>query len=93
MGSYDLSVRRSINVRIINCKQTNDINDDTYWGLFASNYSKNITFDNCIFSRFDAHMGVYNATIRNSTLGYMGINAIGSGTLLIENTKVYGKVL
>jgi hypothetical protein len=93
MGSYDLSVRRSINVSIINCKQTNDINDDTYWGLFASNYSKNITFDNCIFSRFDAHMGVYNATIRNSTLGYMGINAIGSGTLLIENTKVYGRSL
>ncbi len=93
MGSYDLSVRRSINVSIINCKQTNDINDDTYWGLFASNYSKNITFDNCIFSRFDAHMGVHNATIRNSTLGYMGINAIGSGTLLIENTKVYGRSL
>ena len=38
-------------------------------------------------------MGVYNATIRNSTLGHMGINAIGSGTLLIENTKVYGRSL
>ena len=93
MGSYDLSVRRAINVNIINCSQTNDINNDTYWGIFASNYSKNITFDNCIFSRFDAHMGVYNATIRNSTLGYMGINAIGSGNLLIENTKVYGRSL
>ena len=93
MGSYDLSVRRAINVNVINCKQTNDINDHTYWGIFASNYSKNITFNNCIFSRFDAHMGVYDATIRNSTLGHMGINAIGSGTLLIENTKVYGRSL
>ena len=90
MGSYDLSIRRSINISIINCKQTNDINDNTYWGLMASNYSKNITYDNCTFSRFDAHMGVYNATIRNSTLGYMRINAIGSGSLTLEKTIVYG---
>jgi len=33
-------------------------------------------------------MGVANATIRNSTLGHMGINAIGEGLLLIENTKI-----
>ena len=73
--------------------QTNDINDNTYWGLFASNYSKNISFDQCVFSRFDAHMGVYNATIRNSTMGYMGINAIGSGKFLIENSTIRGRSL
>ena len=67
MGSYDLSVTRSINVAFENCRQTNDINDNRYWGIFASNYSKNISFDYCVFSRFDAHMGVYNASIRNST--------------------------
>jgi hypothetical protein len=33
-------------------------------------------------------MGVANATIRNSTLGHMGVNAIGEGLLLIENTKI-----
>ena len=93
MGSYDISVTRSINVSFINCRQTNDINDNQYWGLFASNYSKNISFDNCIFSRFDAHMGVFNATIRNSTLGYMGINAIGFGKFLLENSTVRGRSL
>lgn len=93
MGSYDLSVTRSINVSFENCRQTNDINDNTYWGIFASNYSKNISFDHCIFSRFDAHMGVYNATIRNSTLGYMGINAIGSGKFYIENSTIRGRSL
>tara|TARA_A200000113_G_scaffold217197_1_gene223334 strand:+ start:147 stop:575 length:429 start_codon:yes stop_codon:yes gene_type:complete len=93
MGSYDLSVRRAINISFVNCKQTNDINDNTYWGLFASNYSKNISFDKCVFSRFDAHMGVYNATIRNSTMGYMGINAIGSGKFLIENSTIRGRSL
>ena len=90
MGSYDISVGRSTNVTFKNCKQTNDIHDPKYWGIFGSNYSKNITFDNVEFSRFDAHMGVANATIKNSVLGHQGINIIGSGVFLIENTKVCG---
>lgn len=90
MGTYDLTTNRALNISVINCKQTNDITDRNYWGLFASNFCKNILFDNCHFSRFDAHMGVANATIRNCTLGHMGINAIGEGLLLIENTKIIG---
>ena len=89
MGTYDLTANRALNISVINCKQTNDINNPVYWGLFASNFCKNILFDNCHFSRFDAHMGVANATIRNSSLGHMGVNAIGEGLLLIENTKIY----
>jgi hypothetical protein len=38
-------------------------------------------------------MGVANATIRNSTLGHQGINAIGSGTFIIENSTIYGRSL
>lgn len=93
MGSYDLSVNRALNVSFINCRQTNDINDRTYWGILGSNYCKNLLYDNCVLSRFDAHKGVANATIRNSTLGHMGINAIGSGTLTVENTTVRGRSL
>ena len=37
MGSYDISVTRSIGVSFVNCSQTNDINDNRYWGIFASN--------------------------------------------------------
>ncbi|MGR3810378.1 hypothetical protein [Jiulongibacter sp. NS-SX5] len=84
MGTYDIIAGRALNVSFINCSQTNDINDKTYWGILGSNYCKNMLFDHCTFSRFDAHKGVANATIRNSTLGHMGINAIGSGTLLVE---------
>ena len=90
MGSYDLSVNRSTNVTFKDCKQINDIHDRKYWGIFGSNFSKNITFDTVEFSRFDAHMGVANATIRNSVLGHQGINIIGCGVFLIENTKVHG---
>ena len=88
MGSYDLSANNSVNVSFVNCRQTTDINDRRHWGILGSNYCKNMLYDGCTFSRFDAHMGVANATIRNSELGYMGINAIGFGTFLVENTTV-----
>ena len=88
MGSYDISANNAVNVSFVDCRQTTDINDRRYWGLFGSNYCKNLLYDGCEFSRFDAHMGVANATVRNSRLGYMGINAIGFGTFLVENTTV-----
>jgi hypothetical protein len=93
MGTYDISVNRALNVSFVSCSQTNDINDNRYWGIMGSNYSKNLLYDSCIFSRFDAHMGVANATIRNSTLGHQGINAIGSGTFTVENTIIRGRNL
>jgi hypothetical protein len=93
MGSYDISLTRALNVSFVNCSQTNDINDLTYWGLMGSNYCKNLVLENCTFSRFDAHMGVANATIRNSTLGHQGINAIGTGTFTVENSTIYGRNL
>ena len=93
MGSYDISLNRALNVSFVNCSQTNDINDRTYWGIMGSNYCKNLVLENCTFSRFDAHMGVANATIRNSTLGHQGINAIGNGTFTVENSTIYGGTL
>ena len=88
MGSYDILVNRAVNISFVNCRQTNDINDKTYWGIMGSNYCKNLLYDSCTLSRFDAHMGVANATIRNSTLGHMGINAIGTGIFTVENSTV-----
>ncbi len=91
MGSYDLLANRAINVSFVNCRQTNNIDDRQYWGILGSNYCKNMLYDSCTLSRFDAHKGVANATIRNSTLGHMGINAIGSGTFLVENSTIRGR--
>ena len=90
MGTYDITANSALNISFINCKEGNDIKDRTRWGIFASNFSKNLLLDQCTFSRFDAHQGVANATIRNSTLGHAGINAIGFGTLLVENCTLYG---
>jgi len=90
MGTYDISVNKANNVTFKNCKQTNNVHDGRYWGIFGSNFGKNITFDTVEFSRFDAHQGVTNATIKNSLLGHQGINLIGHGVFRLENSKVTG---
>ncbi len=91
MGTYDLSFDSSTHLKVENCTQTNSITDSKYWGVFASNTCKNIEFDSCVFSRFDAHRGVTNLVLRNCEFGHQGINLIGHGTALIENTTVYSK--
>ena len=88
MGTYDIGAATAINAKFINCIQTNDITDGDYWGIAGTNYCKNLVYDGCAFSRFDAHQGVLNATVINSVLGHHGIKLIGSGTALIENTIV-----
>ena len=88
MGTYDIGAATAVNAKFINCNQTNDITDIDYWGIAGTNYCKNLVYDGCAFSRFDAHQGVLNATIRNSVLCHHGIKLIGSGTALIENTTV-----
>ncbi|MDR2686841.1 MAG: hypothetical protein LBB75_03750, partial [Oscillospiraceae bacterium] len=88
MGTYDFSVRRAVNVTFKNCKQYDSITDTSLWGIMESSFSKNLVYDGCELSRFDAHMGLANGTVRNSVLGHTGVNVTGFGTLLVENTKV-----
>ena len=88
MGSYDLSFWSSIDVKCINVKQTIDVQNEKYWGVYTSNFCKNLYLDNCIFSRFDAHQGVTNAYIKNCTLGHQHIRLIGHGEFVIEDSKM-----
>jgi len=89
MGSYEINVNSGVSVTYKNCRQTNSITDDKFWGVMCSNFSRNLTYDGCMLSRFDAHEGVYNATIKNSTLGY-AFNLVGAGLATIENTVKMG---
>ena len=88
MGTYDISASNSNSITCKNCKQSNSITDSSRWGVMGSNYCKNLKYDGCALSRFDAHKGMYNSTIINSEIGHGGITAIGAGYLLIENTTV-----
>ena len=89
MGSYDIGMGNSISVSFINCTQSNDINDSTYWGISGTNYCKNFVYDGCVLSRFDAHKGVANGAIKNSVIGHSGASIIGYGTFLIENSTFF----
>jgi hypothetical protein len=53
----------------------------------SSNFSKNLAYIDCTLSRFDAHCGIYNATIKGSKTE--SIRIVGEGTLLIEDSEIY----
>lgn len=93
MGTYDISISNANDVTFKDCSQTNSITDTKYWGIMGSNYCKNLTYDGCVFSRFDAHKGTHNATIINSEIGHQKLNIIGSGLLIVENTTVHANNL
>lgn len=90
MGTYELNFGASINTRLIRVRQTRDIVDTRYWGLIGTNYSKEIYIENCEMSRFDAHMGVSGATIKDSKIGHQCLSLIGYGDFYIENSFVLG---
>lgn len=93
MGSYDIHANNVVNFTLRNCKM-NHITDRTRWGVIASNFCKNILVEDCILSRLDAHMGVSGSyTVKNSELGWQGLNAIGRGTLTLDNVILHGRDL
>ncbi|MBQ8290123.1 MAG: hypothetical protein IJY01_04575 [Clostridia bacterium] len=86
MGSYDLTMNSSVNTYYKNLTQYRDIKDEVYWGLSASNGCKNLYFDNVVISRIDAHCGLWNIDVKNSTIGF-AFNVIGGGTLNATNVQ------
>ena len=95
MGSYDVGGSLSTNIYFKDCVQTNfykweekniAYNEGERWGIMGTNYCKNLTYDGCVFSRLDAHAGVYNVTIKDTTISY--IKLTGGGKALIENCKI-----
>ncbi len=88
MGTYDLGLGNSIGTKLIGIKQTRDILDSKYWGLMGTNFCKDMVLEDCVISRFDAHCGVTNCSIKNCTFGFAGINLIGFGKFTVENTTV-----
>lgn len=93
MGSYDLHANSVIDFRLVNCRM-NHITDRTRWGVVASNFCKNILVENCVISRLDAHMGVSGLySIKDSTIGWMGVKAIGRGLLTLDRVVSYGNAL
>lgn len=93
MGTYDLSANEVVNFTMVGCRMDH-ICDATRWGVIGTNFCKNILLENCTLSRMDTHQGVSGTyTIRGCTLGHAGLNAIGRGTLTVENSTLNGRSL
>lgn len=93
-GTYGFGATLVNNVVLRGCMQTNFYKADgkistsgsEYWGLGGTNFCKNMIYDNCEVTRFDAHAGLYNGKLINTHVGM--INLIGGGDMLIENSIV-----
>lgn len=91
LGSYELGANLANNVRYEQVVQTNLFKEDGSLlnsGLMGTNFCKNMFFIDSTIARFDAHMGLHNLTVTGSTI--QRVNTIGTGTVRIEDTKVYG---
>ena len=93
MGSYGYHASDVMNFQMIRCRMK-DIHDSSRWGIIATNFMKNILLEDCALSRMDVHLGVSGMfIIRRSTLGHAGLNAIGSGQLILEDSTIHGSNL
>ena len=96
MGTYDLSPGDSINVTYEGCYQEDDnffaranANgiEQSRWGVMGSSGCKNVSFIDSKLTRFDAHAGIHNVNIINTTI--KSVRVVGSGTFRMENSIVY----
>ncbi len=90
MGTYEIRLCATVGTRLIGVKQSRDIADTRYWGLICTDYCKDILIEDCVMSRFDAHMGVTNATMKNCSIGHQCLSLIGYGDFYIEGSHILG---
>ena len=56
-----------------------------HWGIGGTNWCKNMIYDGSTLSRFDAHQGLYNGAIIDSTINY--IELTGNGLFEMAGTR------
>ncbi len=97
-GTYDILGHIANNVTFKNCIQSNFFANDTpslplypamgkWWGIAGTNFCKNVTYDSCRLTRFDAHEGIVNGKIINSEIAALRLT--GGGDMHIEGTRFY----
>ena len=91
MGTYGYSANLVSDFRMINCRMGNDIQDQNLWGIVGTNFMKNFLVEDCSLNRVDVHQGVSGKyIIRRTTLGHAGLNAVGRGELIVEDSTIHG---
>ena len=60
-----------------------------HWGVGGTNYCKNMEYIDCTLSRFDAHQGLYNGKVIDSTLVALALT--GCGEMIVKNSRIYSE--
>lgn len=89
-GTYGFGANSAIGLHIIGLTQSKDIMDNRYWGLFGTNFCKDMELTDCKVSRFDAHQGVINMKLTNCEFGHVKMEVIGFGVAELENVQTHG---
>ena len=97
-GTYDLIIDNSTNIVLNNvthgCKSGDSecygdrMLNEKRWGVIGMNSVKNIFFTNCRLNRIDAHRGVTNLYVENSSIGYNGFTLTGHKNFYAKNIKI-----
>ena len=72
-------------VSSIQLKHIEGLDVKVFWGVCETDFCKNMEYNGCTLSRFDAHMGMYNGKLINSSVNILALT--GAGTMQIENVK------
>lgn len=90
MGTYEIQINQAVNITLDNVLQTNFDKDlqKLTWGPIATNYCNMMVIRNCILDRFDAHNGISNIGIFNTTIGWQGIKLTGWGACYIDRCRI-----
>ena len=94
-STYDLHITKANTMTMNNITMSDKeidtlINPSTnlIWGVTGTNFTKDITYNNCKLNRIDTHRGVHNLTVKNSTIGHHALTQTGFGTLTISNVTI-----
>ena len=60
-----------------------------HWGVGGTNYCKNMEYIGCTLSRFDAHQGLYNGKVIDSTLVALALT--GCGEMIVKNSRLFSE--
>lgn len=61
-----------------------------HWGVFGTNFFKQIRVEHCRLNRFDVHFFCWDLHVRDTEFGQYGMTLTGGGDLFVENTTVFG---
>ena len=95
IGTYDIRLENSVAITLNNVKHTRSNNGEnpltvpytSKWGVMASFNAKDLVVTSSSLDRIDAHEGIYNLYLANSTIGSKGLRLIGKGTAFIDNVS------